>query len=262
MIFCDSEIRAQCPKGWLISEAYQDSNLDGCSYEFRVGPIAYRYDYDNKSSRQENVKQHLIYPFETLTLITLEKVRLGRHHFLLLFSKGSMFSLGLVPICTAADPGFTGHLGITITNLSARPVILPVGTRLIKGLFFKLDVGAEKTYVGQHGDAMMNWPYPNQFHADEFDPEVYASHLRRFLPSPFASAFELPAKIHRYLKWTIVSLLLAAGGNLSTYFLSVITPQIWTERLFTLLSALGSIASVVGLIISIVALWVSRKATR
>jgi dCTP deaminase len=253
-ILSTSDIRTHVKNGLLISDGFNEDNLGGCCYEFRAGPIAYRYNYEQKSTRQEKTDLHMIYPFETMTIITMEKVLLDAKHFLFLFSKGSMFSLGVVPVCTGADPGFSGHLGITLTNISARPIRVPAGTRLIKGWFSRLTSPATKLYTGQHGDATMNWPYPNQFHADDFDLKEYSKHLSRFLPAPIVAAVHVSRTVAKYLRWTIVTLTVLATTNLLAYFLSIATPKGWSDKLLLVLSVIGSVASVVGLAISVLAL--------
>lgn len=261
MIMTDTQIRAEADAGHLVSANYSPDSVDGCSYEFRAGDTAYRYDYDHKSTRQETAQIHIIYPFETVTLITLEKVRLTQSHFLLLFSKGSLFSLGLVPVCTGADPGFTGPLGVTLTNLSPRPVQIAAGTRIIKGVFFKLRVPAEKSYTGQHGDATMHWPYPDQYHMDTFDLATYTRHLHRFLPKPLVDAMLLPRSVRNYLRWSIGVFAFVATADVAAFFLMQMSALGWAERAFQLLSVVGSIASVVGLLLSLVALRATSHAT-
>jgi dCTP deaminase len=102
MILSDVDIS----DGGFISREFDEDSLRGCTYEFRVSDLAYRYDYDIRASRQEKSNSHLINPFETVTVITKETVRMGSSHFLYLYSKGFLFSLGIVPVCTGADPGF------------------------------------------------------------------------------------------------------------------------------------------------------------
>jgi dCTP deaminase len=259
MIMTDGKVRPLCHKKQLIKEGFIDDHLRGCTYEFTVGRIAYRYDYQQKSSRQEQDDKHIIYPFETLTIATNEQVDLDWKHYLFLHSKGFLFSLGVVPVCTAADPGFSGHLGITLTNLSARPIVLPVGTRFLKGVFCELDQTVDQGYIGQHGDATMAWPYPSQFQADKFDLVEYSKHLQRFLPAPFAAAVLVTGSVSTYLKWTIGVLLFLAVGNIASYFLRLANPQATTAALLSLLNVLGAIASIVGLGISIFTLRITQK---
>jgi len=259
VIMTDGEVRPLCHKHQLIRDGFRDEHLRGCTYEFTVGRIAYRYDYQQKSSRQEQNDRHIIYPFETLTVVTHEQVDIDWDHYLFLHSKGFLFSLGVVPVCTGADPGFSGHLGITLTNLSARPIVLPVGTRFLKGVFCRLDQTVKQGYIGQHGDATMDWPYPSQFQADKFDLVEYSKHLQRFLPAPFAAAVLVTGSVSRYLKWTIAILLVVACGNVASYFLTLAKPQGGTATLLSLLNILGAIASIVGLGVTIFTLTISQK---
>jgi len=261
-VLTDAQIRNEVERGNLVVEGFDEGHLHGCTYEFTAGRIAYRYDYDEKNSRQEQSDRHVLLPFETATVVTAEKIKIDTRHFLFLYSKGSLFSLGLVPVCTGADPGFSGHLGITITNLSARPVVVPSGTRIVKGVFFRLSEDVEKHYVGQHGDATMGWPYPSQYHSDEFDETEYARHSSRFLPAPVASAIQLTATVSRYLRWTISTLTIVASANLATFFLNLLTPQTLTAKLLATLNVVGAIASVIGLGVSLYALWASQRSLR
>jgi deoxycytidine triphosphate deaminase len=261
MIMTDGEVRPLCHKGLLIREGFRDDHLRGCTYEFTVGPIAYRYDYQQQTSRQERQDSHIIYPFETLTVVTQEQVDIDWNHYLFLHSKGFLFSLGVVPVSTGADPGFSGHLGVTLTNLSARPIVLPVGTRFLKGVFCHLEQTVKQGYIGQHGDATMDWPYPSQFQADKFDLVEYSKHLQRFLPAPFAAAVLVTGSVSRYLKWTITTLVLVGCGNLASYFLTLAKPGSVTSGLLSLLNVLGGIASIVGLTIVVFTLNITQKAS-
>jgi deoxycytidine triphosphate deaminase len=261
MIMTDGEIRPLCHKGKLIKEGFVDERLRGCTYEFTVGKIAYRYDYQQRESRQESKDSHIIYPFETLTVVTQEQVDIDWEHYLFLWSKGFLFSLGVVPVFTGADPGFSGHLGITLTNLSARPIVLPVGTRFVKGVFFRLDQRVVQGYIGQHGDATMDWPYPSQYQAEKFDLVEYAKHLQRFLPAPLAGAILATGSISRYLKWIIGILTFVAVGNLGSYFIALAKPATWAATLLSVLNVVGAVASIIGLVLSIYTLNITQKSS-
>lgn len=241
----------------LIVEDFDPSLLRGCCYEFRVGPICYVYNYEEKKARQLDRQVHLIRPMEIITIVTMEKVSLDRRHFLNLWAKGSMFSVGLAPICTAADPGFVGHLGITITNLSARPVSLKVGTRFVKGAFYRLSRDVKHAYVGQHGDAKLSWPYPDQFHTEPPDFASLDSAAWEFMPPPVKQMIERLRDAEKYVRWVIyifTTLLLLNciqffGG---TYLTGEVMPLL--ERS---IAALGSVASVFGLFLAF-SLWQKR----
>ncbi|GEM_PF-5582253 len=250
-ILTDVEVAAECLEKRLIVEGYDEQQLKGCCYEFRVSNLAYSYDYENKLTRQQQSDQHIIQPFQTLTIVTIEKVSLDKQHFLLLFAKGSLFSIGLTPVSTAADPGFVGKLGITLTNMSVRPIRLRVGTPFVKGCFFNLGNEVAHPYVGQHGDATMSWPYPSQFHTepDDFN-SINAIHWS-FLPPPLkASLFRLQY-VEKCVKWIVLAFIALILVNIALpFYKDFIPPGVYalSERLLNLV---GALASIVGLLLSL-----------
>jgi dCTP deaminase len=250
-LLTDEEVTAKCRSNILISDEFDDKQLKGCCYEFRVGNISYTYDYEKKITKQYVSDVHIIHPFETLTIVTMEKVALDRRHFLLLFSKGSLFSIGLTPVSTAADPGFAGHLGITMTNLSMRPIQLKKGIPFVKGAFFQLSKEAIHPYVGQHGDATMTWPYPSQFHTEPIDFESIDATHWRFLPLPLRATISRLQDMERYIKWIAVSFIALILLNIIPPFLRDILPQnviVIVERSVNLI---GAFASIVGLFLAL-----------
>ena len=105
MILTDTQIVEMCQRGELISEGFDESSVDGCAYEFRVSQFAHRYDHDRRSSILEEQASHVIYPFESVVIVTQERVHLDARHFLQIHLKGSLFALGIIPVCTAGQPG-------------------------------------------------------------------------------------------------------------------------------------------------------------
>jgi deoxycytidine triphosphate deaminase len=245
MILSDVDIR----RGGFISQEFDESSLRGCTYEFRVSELAYRYDYENRFSRQEKSNNHLINPFETVTVITKERVNMGRSHFLSLYSKGFLFSLGIVPVCTGADPGFEGRLGISLTNMSGRPVVLPVDTKFVKGTFHQMTRPAERPYAGQHGDASVSWPYPAQFHPADFDQKQYLASIDRFLPPSIVRAIRVAESVTQKLHILMGLLITIALLNLSSYGASKLLPATQWPRIIDSLNIAGAIASIISLMI-------------
>jgi deoxycytidine triphosphate deaminase len=258
MILTDTEIEELCRRGELISEGFDGTNLQGCAYEFRVSRFAYRYDYDRRSTIREDSESHVIYPFESVAIITLERVHLDATHYLQIHLKGTLFALGVIPVATAADPGFSNHLGLTLTNLSARPIELKVGERFAKGVFHRLSKPVKKMYTGQHGDATLTWPYPGHLHLAKFSVEDYSNEIRRFLPAPLASAIRFMSDVRGYLRW-IVSVQVVA---LITFVLGVFSNQLFSTPLakaaFDTLSVISGVSSIVGLLLAAMPLIKSR----
>ena len=250
-LLSDGQILTLCNEGKLISEGFEKNGLSGCTYEFRVGEISYTYDYEKKVTRQKRGSEHLINPFETITLVTMEKVNLDSSHFLALYSKGSLFSLGLTAVSTAADPGFRGHLGITMTNLSARPIRLSKGTGFLKGYFVELAEPSLLSYTGQHGDATMSWPYPSQFHTEPPDFEALESNHWQYLPLPVRVSLIRLRYINRYMKWLIVVFVILLLGDLSIlYFSKALTVGSFLAA-EQIINSVAAFAQIVGLIFSV-----------
>lgn len=250
-LLSDNEIIEEISKNLLISENFNSNQLSGCCYEFRVGNISYTYDYEKRITQQKVQECHIINPFETITIVTIEKVNLDSRHFLLLFSKGSLFSMGLTPVSTAADPGFRGHLGITMTNLSARPVQLNTGTGFVKGSFFKLNKNVTSMYVGQHGDATMSWPYPSQFHTNPVDFETIDASCWRFLPPPLRLTIKRLDKVEHNIKRLIGLFSLLLFLNIIVIPIKGFIPSEWYGLSERVLNITGAFASIIGLVISL-----------
>ena len=253
-LLTDQEIEEMASQDLLISENFTKAQLDGCCYEFRVGEIAYTYDYKNRITRQEVRDEHIINPMETVTIITKEKVNLDQKHYLFLFSKGTLFSVGLTAVATAADPGFKGHLGITMTNLSMRPIRLINGMGFVKGNFYRLHKKVKNAYVGQHGDATMSWPYPSQFHTEPKNFESGEAEHWQFLPPPFLDLYKRLSLVNKYVKWIFYSFIILLFANILTGPLYPYIPESLQPHIKESLNYLGSAASIIGLLLTLVML--------
>ena len=250
-ILTDDDIAQAAGSKMLVSEHFSKSQLDGCAYEFRTGRIGYHYDYVQKKTLQYEADEHVILPFETVTITSFEQVNLDKKHFLWITAKGSLFSLGLSAVCTAADPGFRGHLGITLTNMSARPVVIRNSTGFVKGVFFRLTKEVTKHYVGQHGDATMSWPYPSQYHTEPEDFTSLSAPCWKFIPPPVRATLIRLSRASTYLKWITFAFVIVTLLNLT----SPILKHYFSQGTYTLLeryiSLVGSFASIAGLLLAV-----------
>lgn len=247
----DAEIQILIDKKHLILENFDKSQLSGCCYEFRVGDVSYSYDYENKTTRQSVADTHTINPFETLTIITMEKVELDFSQFLILFSKGSLFSVGLTPVSTAADPGFRGYLGITMTNLSTRPIEFKKGDGFVKGYFLNMGQNVSKHYVGQHGDAKMSWPYPSQFHTEPEDFTLMDAKCWSSLPPPIRNITSKIVKVERNINLLLYIFITLVFVNVGWISVKGFIPTALSENLDKIINYIGSFASIIGLILSV-----------
>jgi len=163
-ILVDSDILQLGKSGHLITKNFEESCVQQAYYELRVGDIFYRHAVD-ETERRQIVKpgDHIIvHPHEFVTVITLETIALPTNILARVFGKTRLFSIGIIPVTNIADPGFEGHLGITVMNLSGRSVKLDYGEAFAKIEFERLRKPVSKPYKGPHNYAHALWPMPTQ----------------------------------------------------------------------------------------------------
>lgn len=97
-------------------------------------------------------------PGDVVTIITYEEVQLPDDLLGRIISKGHLFSIGLSPVITFIDPGFSGKLGITFINHSKRSVKFRYKESICKIEFEKLGKKVKNPYRGQHNFASEIWP--------------------------------------------------------------------------------------------------------
>lgn len=114
----DTDIKLYAKRGQLIKENFEEQNVKQACYELRVGN--YYYDLNDYNKRYEiNEEDYIVLrPHQRCVIITLEKLFLPEDILGKIFAKGSLFSLGIAPVSTYADPGFYGRLGIVLHNTS------------------------------------------------------------------------------------------------------------------------------------------------
>jgi dCTP deaminase len=213
------------------------------------------------SSPQENKRLVLpdgfvLGPKRHVVCITKEALRLPDDVLARVLTKGQLFSIGILPVNTYADPGFVGRLGITLWNASNRYILITPDQRITKVEFQRLPKAVERPYAGQHGYETEIWPIPQQFYADLEDRSV-----RRVISDP-ASELEksygpamgdLARKVEFYTRRVWIQLLATIGlfaiifalhGKLSL-FASVVLGVLANLLTVVILNVLrpGSIAS-------------------
>ena len=156
----DTEISESCSQGDLIVENYAPRNVHQSCYELRASNVY----YDIADQRRKYVLAEgefiLIKPRQLLVIITLEKISLPQDILARILTKGKLFSIGLLPVNTYADPGFYGKLGIVLYNLSNDYLKIFPGESIAKMEFSRLMVPVEAQYRGQHGYQTNIWPIP------------------------------------------------------------------------------------------------------
>lgn len=153
----DGEIRNQVDGNRLIRNA-DVAGLAGACYELRMGNVYYDLSENARRFELGPAEKVLIKPGHRVVLITAEDLDIPTDILVRIVSKGSLFSIGLSPVATYADPGFSGNLGIVTENISDKYIELPQGTAIAKADFTRLSGPAIKTYIGQHGFQAGIWP--------------------------------------------------------------------------------------------------------
>jgi dCTP deaminase len=146
--------------GFLIPIGFEVSQVKQSCYELRVGKVAY-FLSKPESERKKTVDEQnplIVRSQEVVTIITYEEVNLPDFILGRIVSKGHLFSIGLSPVITYADPGFSGNLGITFINLSKRTVKFNYKDPICKIEFEKLGKAVMHPYHGQHNFASEIWP--------------------------------------------------------------------------------------------------------
>lgn len=154
----DQEIKRLCEQNELIRENYDEKFIKQSCYELRAGNIY--YDISNSAKRFELKEDEyiLIKPHQVIVIITKESLNLPGNILGRILSKGSLFSIGISPVNTYADPGFYGNLGIVFNNLSNNYIKIKQDQSIAKIEFSKLEEPVRTKYNGQHGFQTNTWP--------------------------------------------------------------------------------------------------------
>lgn len=160
-VLADHEIENAIARGELVLNADPEGCVGAC-YELRMGDVYYDLTEGEKRFAVDPGGTVLIKPGHRVILITHEKLELDDKTFARVVSKGSLFSIGLSPVATYADPGFRGRLGIVTQNISDKYIELPLLEHIAKVDFTILEIPAKRTYHGQHGFESKIWPFRHE----------------------------------------------------------------------------------------------------
>jgi dCTP deaminase len=159
----DEEIADLCSQGLLIEDNYSEANVHQCCYELRASNTYYDITGSEKTRHSLSSDEYiLIKPHQLVVSITMEKLLLPDNILARILTKGKLFSIGLLPVNTYADPGFYGNLGIVFYNLSNNYLKVFPGESIAKIEFSRLLSPVKKPYRGQHGYQTKIWPIPEE----------------------------------------------------------------------------------------------------
>ena len=209
MNLTDGEIAAEMAAGRLVRNGEQVQLGPAC-YELRMGQIYYDLTEGARRFDVGEAGKVLIKPGHRVVLITQEELIVPPDIIARIISKGSLFSVGLSPVCTYADPGFPGNLGVVTQNISDKYIELPVGESIAKVDFARLSKPVDHPYQGQHGYQTEIWPIKHHLQKTyaevSRDPRVDSEEVEAYklLPQATADLLRSMEKRQRFIDVAII----------------------------------------------------------
>lgn len=156
----DQDIITLSRQGVLISAHFEPENVKHCCYELRASTTYYILNENliDSKTKHETENYIVIKPKSSIVIMTKEKLNIPKNIIGRVILKGSLFSMGIIPVNTYADPGFQGTLGIVFTNSSLNYLKVNPGESIAKIEFSKLTKEVSQGYNGQHGYNSGFWP--------------------------------------------------------------------------------------------------------
>lgn len=170
----DETIETLARSQHLITSEFSDECIRQACYELRASDTFWDLTLADENKRVVYDGGFLLGPKRPVVCITKESIRLPPDVLGRVLTKGQLFSIGILPVNTYADPGFEGRLGITLWNASNRYVLIKPDQRIAKIEFERLPKAVAHPYAGQHGYETEIWPVPYQLYADTESDEVKA----------------------------------------------------------------------------------------
>lgn len=178
-ILTDRDIIDRAKNGKLITENFSQGSVKQACYELRAATR--HFTIENGVATRREKSEYLIFPRQYVVTVTLEKLSLPPDILGRILAKGHLFSLGIIPVNTYADPGFEGYLGITLFNGSNDVIKIKEGQTIAKIEFNQLTDPVDHPYRGQHGLSIDVWPVPNHLIVKPEHLYKYGIHDREHL---------------------------------------------------------------------------------
>ncbi|MEZ8957810.1 hypothetical protein AB6E94_10360 [Vibrio lentus] len=213
MVLSNIDIENRIKKDQLIKNV-KTQNIGAACYELRMGDVYYDLTEGNKVINLRFNDEVIIKPGHRVVLITHEELNIPLDIMARVISKGSLFSIGLTPICTNVDPGFGGNLGLVMQNISDKYITLPKNESLAKIDFSLLTTPSNKPYIGQHGFQTNVWPIKEQLQKQHFqvksDKRVDSEEIEanRIIPASTANAINKMIKYQRRNNLVMIAFIL------------------------------------------------------
>jgi dCTP deaminase len=209
-----------------------NNNIGSAYYELRMGKVYYDLTEGNLRIELRHGEKVIIKPGHRVVLITQEELNIPDDIYGRVISKGSLFSIGLSAVCTNADPGFKGNLGLVTQNFSDKYIEIPQNEGLAKIDFSLLDQSSNKSYRGQHGFQLKIWPIKKQLQKEHKDfshnPRVETEEIEglRVLPKVISASLIKIKSQQKKINVGLVFFLFLNLGMLVSVSTSLLDPVI------------------------------------
>jgi dCTP deaminase len=231
MTLTDREIGDAIASGKLLANADPTCIGPAC-YELRMGRVYYDLTEGDRRIEVSDGGKILIKPGHRVVLITLEKMIILPDMLARVASKGSLFSIGLSPVYTYADPGFQGNMGIVTQNISDKYIELPVGEPIAKVEFSRLAKKVSRPYHGQHGFQAQIWPIKHHlqktYEEARTDPRVESEKAEAYklLPPATARLLQRMERRQRTIDIAIIVAIIINAGVLAVVSANILDTTI------------------------------------
>ena len=281
-VLTDEDINTLGKAGLLIVKDFDPKQVQQTCYELRVGKTAYflsRHETRRKvqiSSDDPEKGVLFLRPRDVVTVITLEEVDLPDFMIGRVFTKGTLFSVGINPVGTYIDPGFAGNLGITLINNANRVFKIRYGDSICKVEFEKLRKPVKLPYRGVHFFASEIWPFqmehllaPRQLSPEQIHDQEFFQAEMDLIGEPFdllvARVEQMRNELTRLAQLTRF-LLLVMIGSIALYFARLLTIRLMEMYKLAPTSMQASIVSglleAIGAILAVILAWYLARRKR
>jgi dCTP deaminase len=150
MILTNEQILAAYKSGDIVIDPFHEEQLQGASYDLRVGEQA----ATTSAKRMINVKEtgfFVLQPGDFGVVTVHELLKVGPQYVGRFGLRSKYARKGIIATTgPQIDPGYSGRLIIGLTNLTPRPISFPHKDDLLTVEFHRLDQASTKPYSGPY----------------------------------------------------------------------------------------------------------------
>lgn len=162
-ILTDAEIKQAMDLGYIFRENGDRNFVRQASYELRVGDSVKllrnnrNAPFEDEGSKEpvyltgrDGIPTHIIIkPRQSVKLFSMEDVILPDNVVGRVNARGQLYEVGLIVENTYVDPGFAGSIHLVAFNATNQIVTIPLGSKLARLEFFKLNKKVENPHGGR-----------------------------------------------------------------------------------------------------------------